>query len=136
MKLIHKKSIRNLMNQTYWYITSATLCRLTQYKNLIDLFLCLYCVSLSPGSEAHHRPVRGSARWPQPHFPAGGALWRNTGESFSTEMEEFPMGKKKKNQLNLKKKKDLASDMHPEAKPRFWIPAFAPLSPYSSNTSF
>ncbi len=32
------------------------------------------------GPATHHRSVRGSQRWTQPHLTAGGALWRDTGK--------------------------------------------------------
>lgn len=32
------------------------------------------------GPATHHRPVRGSQRWTQPHLAAGGAVWRDTGK--------------------------------------------------------
>ncbi len=32
------------------------------------------------GPATHHRSVRGSQRWTQPHLAAGGALWRDTGK--------------------------------------------------------
>src|SRR4029434_4934178 len=42
-------------------------------------------VSVSPlGSEAHHRPVRGSERWTQPHLPTGGAVRSHTGKKTHT----------------------------------------------------
>lgn len=37
-------------------------------------------VFLCAGPATHHRPVRGPPRWTQPHLPAGGPLWRDSGE--------------------------------------------------------
>lgn len=35
---------------------------------------------LCAGSATHHWLVRGPQRWTQPHLPAGGPLWRDSGE--------------------------------------------------------
>lgn len=48
--------------------------------NQVNITLSNISSLLCPGPETHHRPLRGPQRWTQPHLPAGGALWRDTGE--------------------------------------------------------
>ncbi len=42
------------------------------------------------GPATHHRSVRGSQRWTQPHLAAGGALWRDTGKVMLMWGSDFP----------------------------------------------
>lgn len=83
-----RNSLYHVRPQKQWFNTEANTMKnwmekMTflhgSIKHGCETFLKIPLLLFS-GPETHHWPVWGPQRWTQPHLPAGGALWRDTGE--------------------------------------------------------